>query len=414
MKTIKLFSILIIISFFATMNIDLARAQDANDTSGLANVSAEFEVDDIDADSLNIDAIDTLPGEFKYNWQIFKENVGLFFTFDQEKKLEKLEEISHRRLLETKALAENGSDNAADRITQTLDRYNQVREQISQRLSNNPELQEKVLKKLDANQLKHQEVLSAVEEKLRDKLPEEDLAKIENIKRINVLRWYEINKDQIQQRLANSVEDNNVGSKFRQLKNIAVLEELEEELPEEARDKVAAAKTRAEERLAERLENFEAGDREKIEKYINNIATPEIIKQKFISNLKDSQNLPSAIKERTASMFDKYSDDIIYRFSNMSQEEQADFLKQFEDSLEGHPAYIRLLENLKDNEQYRDRIDDILETQTQRLKEDIQKIDDPIRLRVIEQNLSDDPVIKRQIQDQQRKIQANPTLAPQR
>lgn len=405
MKKMTILIVVLTMIFVAGTGIISAQAQEINNND---NISAEFSIDDIDADNFNMTEPTALPGQFKYNWQILKENIGLFFTFDNEKKLAKLEEISNRRILEARQLAISDNDNAANRIEEALNRYHDVRAKISQRLENNPQIKDKILEKLDANQLKHEQILLMVSEKLRDRVPEEKLQQLENIRAINLRRWYNLNQEKIQNRLETAVDNNNVGSKFKQLQNIAILEDLAEKLPEEAKDKIEAAKTRAEERLANRLENFDEEDRQKLENYIENIQVPELIKYKFINGLKDSQELPQAIKDRAANIYERYYTNIRDRFDNMTEEEQKKFLDQFQEKLDANPAYIRILNNIE-SDTNRERINNALEIQNQKMKEDIQNTTDPIRLRIMEQNLQDDPVLRRQIQDQKRQIQATPT-----
>jgi len=398
MKLLKILSLvmIIILASFVFTNV---QAQTTN-SDELNNVLLEFETDNINAKSLGIEEPSALPGEFKYNWQLFKENAELFFTFNKEKKIEKLEEISKRRLIEAKKLSDSGTENAAKRVEEALNRYEGVRAKISARLENNPELKEKLQEKFDANYLKHQEVLATVTEKLRNKIPEDQLNRLENIKKEDALRWYNANKENLQARLEKAVDNNNIGSKFKQLKNIATLEELSDTLPEEARDEIEAARLKAEERLAEKLENFNSEDREKLEKYINNIKISELAKQRFINDLKDSDKLPIAIKEKAANILNAYSSALRTRFESLSAEEQENFLKQFEDKLNSHPINLEFLESLNTPENI-ERIKDLLEIQNEGIKERIQATTDPVRLRIMEQSLEDNPVLKRQIQQRQ-------------
>ncbi|MFA6307900.1 MAG: DUF5667 domain-containing protein [Patescibacteria group bacterium] len=404
MKLLKTFS-LIIILIFASFVFTNVKAQTTN-SEELANALLEFETDEINAKSFGIENPSALPGEFKYNWQLFKENINLFFTFKSEEKIAKLEEISNRRLIEAQKLSEIGTANAASRVEEALKRYEQAREKIAIRLEENPELKERLLEKFDANQLKHQQVLSTVTEKLRNKISQTDLEKLENIKHATALRWYNTNKENLQKRLEEAVDDNNVGSKFRQLKNIATLEELSNTLPEEARGKIEAARLRAEERLAEKLENIDNTDREKLEKYINNIKIPELTKQRFISNLKDSEKLPASIREKANNILNTYSNALRNRFQSLNEEEQKRFLNQFEDKLNSHPINLEFLKTL-DTPENKDEIKNLLEIQTQGIKARIQATTDPAKLRILEQNIEDNPVLKRQIQQRQIEIKNN-------
>ena len=88
MRALKFISFTILLSFFAGFLFSSsAFAQD-----NLENALAEFENDDVTAKSLDIEEPKTLPGDTWYWWQGTKENVGLWFTFNKEKKLQKLEE----------------------------------------------------------------------------------------------------------------------------------------------------------------------------------------------------------------------------------------------------------------------------------------------------------------------------------
>ena len=70
MKLLKIFGLAIIISFLAGFALLNVQAQETN-SEELANVLLEFESDKIDAQSLNMEEPTSLPGEFKYNWQLF-------------------------------------------------------------------------------------------------------------------------------------------------------------------------------------------------------------------------------------------------------------------------------------------------------------------------------------------------------
>lgn len=409
MKLLKLFS-LATISFLFIFSFHFVQAQETN-TEQLANVLIEFETDEINAKSLNIEEPDAVPGEFKYNWQIFKENTELFFTFDQEKKIEKLEKISSRRLLEAKQLAETNNADAASRVAETLKKYEETKQKINARLENNPELREKLLEKFDANQIKHQQILSNVTEKLRNKISENQLDKLETIKKEEAIRWYNNDKEKIQARLEKAVDNNDVGSKFKQLKNIATLEELSDALPEDVKIKVEAAKVRAEEKLSEKLENIDNQDKEKLEKYIKNIKISDVNKEKFISNLKDSEQLSPALREKTNNIFNDYSDTLRKKFQSLDPAGQKKFLDQFEDKLRSHPANIQFLESL-DSSENKERIKNLLEIQSEGVKEKIQKTTDPVKLKTLEQNLQNNPVLRKQIQEQQRQIKAEQNTIP--
>jgi len=187
----------------------------------LSNVSAEFEADEIQAEDLDISEPTVLPGDSGYWWQNLKENVGLFFTFDEQKRAEKMEQNASRRIIEAKKLSASGTANAAEKVSESLTRYQDLMERLRTKFADNPDLKEKMLEKFDANTLRHQEVLTEVIEKLNDKASTEQIQNLERIREQSSLNWYNINQETMQERLESAVEKNNTGSKFRQIKNIA-------------------------------------------------------------------------------------------------------------------------------------------------------------------------------------------------
>lgn len=400
MKTIKLFFLsFLLISLILSPSLAIK----AQENEELANALLEFEIDSVDAKSLNIEEPNALPGQFKYKWQLFKENISLLFTFNEEAKVEKLEEISQRRLIEAKKLSEQGTDNAALKVKEALDKYQEVKNKINERLANNPQLKEKVLQKIDAQQLKHQQILSSVIDKLENKTSEDIVNKIKNIKEESALNWYKNDRDNLQERLNTALENNAVGSKFKQLQNIASLEEMDSILPMEAQDAINATRLKAQKDLASKLKKIEESDIDKFNKYISNIKTDAINKEKFISNLKDNTALPTELRQEAASIFQSYTSRLQNRFENLSDEEKEKFLEQFENTLRSHPANLEFLESI-DDEKYRARVKELIEIQSQGIKEKIQNTTDPVKLRSLQQNLQNYPVLRRQIQSQQEKI----------
>ena len=99
------------------------------------------------------------------------------------------------------------------------------------------------------------------------------------------------------------------------------------------------------------------------------------------------------------------------KFENLDATEQKRFLNQFENSSRSHPANIQFLESL-DSPENKERIKSLLETQSEGIKAKIQRTTDPAKLRSLEQNLKNYPVLRRQIQERQNKIQVAPLPTP--
>ena len=368
----------------------------------LSNVSAEFEADEIQAEDLDISEPTVLPGDSGYWWQNLKENVGLFFTFDEQKRAEKMEQNASRRIIEAKKLSTSGTANAADRISDALTRYQELMDKLRTKFADNPDLKEKMLEKFDANTLRHQEVLTEVIEKLNDKASTEQIQNLERIREQSSLNWYNINQETMQERLESAVEKNNTGSKFRQIKNIAVLEQLADILPDEAGDQIEAAKVRAEEKLADKINNLSNAEKDQLEKYIANIAGSEIVKQKMLSNMSEAETLPQAIRNRLENIASQSIQTLKEKFENMEATEQEEFLEQFENN--AHPIYLQLLKEMPVTDDLKDTMNQLRERQEEQIRTQIEITSDPVRLINMEMNLENSTALRRQVQEHRREV----------
>ena len=128
MKTLKLFNFIAFLGLFGWLFTANVIAQETS-------LTAEFATDDITAQSLGIDEPTVLPGDTGYWWQNFKEQTGLFFTFDKDKKADKELNYANTKLLEAKKLVADGN---TDKLEQTLERYKKYFNKASERIKNNP------------------------------------------------------------------------------------------------------------------------------------------------------------------------------------------------------------------------------------------------------------------------------------
>ncbi|MCD4760899.1 DUF5667 domain-containing protein [bacterium] len=402
MKTLKLFSLALMISLVG--GFLLPTTVQAEETNELANVLVEFETDEISAESLGIEEPTVLPGDKTYWWQNIKDNVGLFLTFDEEKKILKMEQLASRKLLEAKKLTGSGTDNAAENVEKSLEKYNEVMRKVTERLQNNPNIKTKILENFDTKQLRHQELLRNVTEKLRSKISNDKIEKFERIRKENAERLHQIDPENFEARLKKAVDNNNLGSKFKALRNIATLEDIQNSVNQETKEKIEAAKENAQEKLADKLQSLDAEEKEKLGKYIENIKLPIVQKQALVNDLKNSEKIPETAKIKIRQISNTYSEQMKERWNNFDADGQKKFLEQFESR--SHPTYINFLDNIKVPEELRERVKNLRETQIQGIKEKIQNTNDLPKLRSLQQNVKD-PVLLREIRTRQ--VQVTPT-----
>ncbi len=393
MKKILLLICISILSFGILAN--QAKAEELS----LQEISAEFEADNITAEELNLEEPTKLPGDTGYWWTNFKRNTGVFFTFDKAKKAEKELEIANIKLLEAKKLAEKNDPKYDKYLENTLEIYKKKIENVTNKVKNLPEEKKEkfksILNKIDKDYLKHQQILRTVEHKL----PESKQEWIAKMRQNSTNKWYEVNKENIKERLENAIEQNNTGSNFKQLRNIATLEEMEEVLP----IKVDEVKVSAELKLKKKLNNINEAEKEKIKKYIDNIKLKDINKVKLINNLEDSDNLPTAIKTRIKKAKVEQLDKIEARFKKMDSINKKEYLENFESN--GNVSKLEILEKIKYSPEFKERIKELDQKQEKLIKEKIRNTKDVKTLERLEKKIKLRPNLKNEIREAKIKVQ---------
>ena len=366
---------LLLLFFIAllTFNIAIKQANAQTNTLELQSMSAEFEADNITAESLSIEEPTKLPGDKGYWWTNFKRNTNMFFTFNKAKKAEKELKIANTKLLEAKKIAEK-KDNLKNEqyLEETLEKYKKRIANVTDRVKSIPEENKEkfknVLNNIDRDYLKQQQILRTIEHKL----PVSKKEWIERIRKDSTNKWYEANKESVKERLETAIEQNNTGSNFKQLRNIATLEEIEEILPIEATIEVKEARIRAEEKLKSKLDNINDEEKIKINKYIDNIKLKDVRKLELMNRLEDSEEMPTIIKNRIVEIKKTHLENIGANFNAMSKERKEKWLSTFEKY--GSISRIKTLENLKYSPEYKERIQSLIKSQEILIKENIRKI----------------------------------------
>lgn len=379
-----------------------------------SSASTELDLDTIKAQELGVNEPATLPGQSGHWWTNLKKNMGLFFTLDPEAKIKKMEELASLKLIEAQKLAEtsSGTDNAAQQVEKNLAKYQELMKKMAERLEANPELKAKLQERFDANQMRHQQVLQRV----ADRLSEKDTARAERLLQIRkeqMLRWYNANRETIKERLEKAVESNDTGSKFRQLKNLGVLEELEDIVPTEAQEEIAAAKRRAQEKMAEKMKNISTEDKIRLERYILQMELSDVKKQALLENLKNGEILPPAVKNQLEEISREHAEKIRQRFEKMNDEQKKVFLQGFEGQAE--PSKLELLEQIRIPNNLQIRVNELKDDQETQIRMQIRSTNDPMKLRLLQRELQNRPALLREVQERLRTLspEKRPALLPE-
>lgn len=287
----KLLISLIILPLFFGAGITLAQ-----ETTPV-NATEEVNLDEnIQAQDLGIAEPNVLPDSPFYFLKNWGRGIRSFFTFNPIKKAELREKFSNEKLIELKKMVEKKKNpkaikQAADNYQEEVEKIKTITEKIREKAEENNQV-EKFLDKFTKHQLLHQRLL----QRLENQVPPEALEKIKETRERHLERFGEVmtkledREERIKERLEESMEEIK-GSKFKNFKNLEVLLELEEKVPERAKEAIRKAQENSLKRLRGDLEKMSPEDRETFKDYLEKIGG---VKERQLEIL---ENLKSEIKE---------------------------------------------------------------------------------------------------------------------
>lgn len=266
-----------------------ARAQDSVDADILMD-------EEISAQDLGINDPKILPDNITYPLKRLWERARIKLTLNQVKKIELQLQLASYRLIEAKKLSEKSGNEAI--FQKTLENYQNEMQIILSRVENfkekakdNPKI-DKFLDKYIDRTMKSQRLIDRLEKQFSDK--PEVLEKIRNAKERVLEHFGEVierfeEKDKIAERLdenLNKIE----GSKYKNFKNLEVLLELENKVPEQAKNAIQKAQENALKRLHGDLNNMSPEDQKKFSEYLEKIGGDQTIQLKVLEKLKEKQS----------------------------------------------------------------------------------------------------------------------------
>lgn len=352
LKSIKLFIILVALASSFGLGL-YAHAQNTSDeaTSDATDETIAKEVDldeNITAQDLGIpdqNILPTSPFYFLKNWE---RNIRLALVLNPVKKAELRLKIADEKLIEAKKLAETNpqlAEKTLEKYQNEIEKIKENADKIKEKAKDNPDI-DKFLDKFADRQLKHQKLLSRLEEKL----PANVFEKVAEIKERNLERFGEVmqkledRKEEITKRL-DKAADNAEGSKYKQFKNLEVLIQLEKKVPAQAKDAIKQAEENALKRLHNDLEQMSPEDREKFKEYINKINGNESIHLKIIQK-SETEELPEETRTAITEAKEKVFEKLEKRLKNTDEKQRERILKNLED---GETDDLRAVIDIEDN-----------------------------------------------------------------
>lgn len=313
------------------------------ETEEIAEVT---EDETITAEDFGIEEPTLLPNSSFYFFKNWGRALQSAFTFNSTKKAELRMRFANEKLLEAKKLAEEAGDDSA--IEEALQNYEDEIENVealAENLENsdNPNVS-KFLDKLADFQIKRQKLL----DKLADQLPEKVREKVLDVQEKSLEKFANImthldDPEKFQERMDKIIEEQE-GSKFKNFKNLEILLRIEEKLPDEAKESIRKAQENTLKRLHGDLSGMSPEDQERFKDYLEKIKGNEILHAEIVGRLEE-EDLSDDLREKIKAAKEKSIDKIERRLEGIQDDEKR---KKYLEHLEaGDLNKLRILNDLE-------------------------------------------------------------------
>ncbi|MDD2696882.1 MAG: DUF5667 domain-containing protein, partial [Candidatus Pacebacteria bacterium] len=270
-----------------------------------ATTSAAEDVDldeEVQAQDLGVTRPNILPDSPFYFLKELSRNIQSIFAFNSLAKAKLQEKFSNEKLVELKTMIEQNQDDkkiekALQNYQGELDGLKKAAEKVKETAGQSEEVG-KFLDKFIQQQTLQQKILQKLETQVStttlEKITE---AREQHLKRFGeVMNKLETNKEQLQERLEQNLQEV-AGSEFKNFKNLEILQQLEEKVPEEAKDAVQKAAENALKRLKGDLEKMSPDDQARFKEYINSIIGDKETQLEILDSLKEELKTIPQLKE---------------------------------------------------------------------------------------------------------------------
>lgn len=314
-------------------------------------------------------------------------------TIEQNEKIIEEAKISEKSDEEIKKIieaAENQKEEAeknigkiSRRLEKTLDSFAKDIEKIEKRggqlkkeLKDSPIL-DNFIDKFTDHQFKQQRLLDKIEKdipqgKILEKTEE---AKEKVLKNFGQALTNLMPAKEVSEKITQIIERQK-GSDFKHFKNLEVLKELEEKVPEQAKEAIRQAKDNAFKRMGETMETIPREQRGLFKEYIKNISGNESRQLKVIDGF-SGQEMPEFIRNEMEKAKETAFDRIQERMEQLKSDSRKEaFFKHLET---GQMEDLRLIKELENNlpPQTIDKIIEIKNKTKIKLKEEFEKTGQP-------------------------------------
>ena len=254
---------------------------------------AEVYLDeDIQPEDLEVREPRLLPDSPFYFLKNWGRGIQDFFTFNPVAKAELKIKFANEKLMEAKKIVKKTKDpemikKATENYQEEMEKVKEQVEKIKEKAKDNPKV-ESFLDKFIHQQTLHQKLL----QRLETQVPLEAFEKIKEARERHLERFKDVmlkledRKEKITEKLDGILEKQK-GSKYKNFKNLEMLLELEEKVPEEAKEAIKKAQENTLKRLQGDLEKMGPEDQERFKEYLERISGEKETQMEILENLKE-------------------------------------------------------------------------------------------------------------------------------
>lgn len=233
--------------------------------------------EDIQPEDLGIREPRLLPDSPFYFFKEIGRGIQSFFTFNPVAKAELKLKFANEKIIEAKKLVEEKKESEV--IKKGLENYQKeieniklVSEKIKVKAGESPKVSS-FLDKFTKHQTLHHRIL----QKLETQVPPEAFEKIQEVREEHITRFGEVmtkledRMEELRERLEKNLEEIK-GSKYKNFKNLEMLKDLEEKIPEDVKEKIKESQGKILGKLHEDLEKMSPEDKELLKDYLEKIS----------------------------------------------------------------------------------------------------------------------------------------------
>jgi len=292
----------------------------AGETTTIDEFSATL---DETVEDLGIGEPNILPDSPFYFLKEWSRTIQSVFAFSTVAKAQLKEKFSSEKLLEVKKMVEqNKNQEQIENAVRSYQKEIGEMAKVTERIRETAEESEQVgqfLDKFIQQQTVHQRVL----QKLEEQVPQEVFEKIQEVRNEHLEKFGEImtrleNKENLQERLEQNLQEM-AGSEFKEFKNLEILKQLEEKVPEEAKEAIRGVQENLLIKLKEKLEQLPPQTQEKFQDYVEKISGEKETQLEIVDSLKEELKDFPLLKENLLQLRERIMEQIRERIQQKEQ-----------------------------------------------------------------------------------------------